>query len=473
MNNTQLLHKFSQGINWNAFVYILYKGLFTILSLLLFSHLTTIDFSTWANINSIIFLVLLWLDGGLRKSLPRYCPEFARNAYSYKRFITAIIIFQAALLLVALPFFIYLVNILSRTLHLNSTHSIVSIASLIFLTEGFVSVLRLLYHSHFWQKEFNILHSIILIAEMLLNGYLIFTISNSSQLLQSILITKLLSSALLVIIAGSMITQLYNATELNNEPINANALHKAFIRHSAIMWFNTSIKSISERNFMIPLLTYILGPAPANLFKIANDGALLFYRPVVKTIGTTDTSLLTYATNSQEPHQLTHAFSHLCHKLITICLPLLGLISLLIISFNTSPTNQFIIQAFGILTLGYLFEALLSPYERILEVNGNYLNLFISYIPYIAGMAFMLLNNNMNSVGLLGCILLMQTIRLSGSSLMVYFAQKQYQLPLPVKSLEKIALMIIPLYIIGYTIITMTGTTHYCSLLLHYLIKLK
>ena len=81
-------------------------------------------------------------------------------------------------------------------------------------------------------------------------------------------------------------------------------IKNAFIKHSLIMWANNNLKSLSERNFLVPFFTHIFGPGPANLFKVANDGALLFYRIAIKTIGTTDTSLLAHIETSQQHKKL-------------------------------------------------------------------------------------------------------------------------------------------------------------------------
>ena len=120
MNNTTVFSKFSQGVNWNGIFYSTYKTFTTILSFLLFKFLITQDFSIWANINSVIFLLLLWLDFGFRKSIPRYLPEFAKNREAHKRFIQYILYFQFSILLITTPLVMYLGNTFTQAFNLKS-----------------------------------------------------------------------------------------------------------------------------------------------------------------------------------------------------------------------------------------------------------------------------------------------------------------------------------------------------------------
>src|SRR5579872_3032977 len=165
MTTQQLFIKFSHGVNWNAFLYIFYKSSFTLLSIVLFTQLTTIDYATWANLNSMVFLMLLWIDCGLRKSIPRFCPEFARNQSAHRSFLMRIITFQLMLLSIATPFFMIIVSKAASALHLHSSTHLLHLCALIFFLEGIASLLRVLFHAHFWHKQFNLLSAATLLAE--------------------------------------------------------------------------------------------------------------------------------------------------------------------------------------------------------------------------------------------------------------------------------------------------------------------
>lgn len=129
-------------------------------------RLTTYDYATWANINALVFLAILWLDLGLRKSIPRFCPEFARNRTTHTYFIRFIITTQCILLMTATPLFIVAAEHSAYALSLDNNLMLFYAATLLFLSEGFIALLRTLYHAHFWNKEFNSLTIIMLIIEM-------------------------------------------------------------------------------------------------------------------------------------------------------------------------------------------------------------------------------------------------------------------------------------------------------------------
>jgi hypothetical protein len=203
-----------------------------------------------------------------------------------------------------------------------------------------------------------------------------------------------------------------------------------FIAYSAAMWSSMIIKSLSERNFMLPLLTYTLGPELANIYKVANDGALFFQRAILKTIGTTDTSLLTHA--EHESIYLSQAFQQLMSKIITICLPLLGFFVYSITYGNSIlMSHPTICRLFIIITITYLIESILSPYERVLEVKSHYLKLGLAYSPYVISMIILICSPIMHYLGLVNTILWIQTVRLISSGIMVHFTRSMYGLTLP------------------------------------------
>src|SRR5581483_10932205 len=88
--------------------------------IVLYRSLSVADFSTWANITSIIFLMLLWIDCGFRKSIPRFCPEFSRDKLLHKRFITYLILFYSTLLMISVPLFISLTDYFSGLFSLKT-----------------------------------------------------------------------------------------------------------------------------------------------------------------------------------------------------------------------------------------------------------------------------------------------------------------------------------------------------------------
>ena len=426
MEINQLLSKFSQGISWNALFYSIYKIFFTSLSFLLYRYLTTHDYSTWANLNSIMYLLLLWIDCGLRKSIPRYAPIFAQSKHQHRLFTTYVIYFQFALLILCLPIFIYCVE---GILPIHAPQLVI-LGALIFIFEGLISLLRLIYHAHFWNKQFNLLNSAILLVEILINVNLVIFSTSSSTILFGILLTKLCSGIIITLVALSWLTKLYNDKNYPEiKPIDLGGTTKGFIKHSAMMGINNNLKSLTERNFLTPLLTYMYGSAQANIFKIANDGALLFYRIAIKTIGTTDTALLAHVQTLPDGKRLLPiAFKQLTRAIKIVCLPLVALVFLLPLARTSLFPSSSAYQAFFIMAIGYLLEMLLSPYERVLETNRNYALLILAYLPYLFMLIILFLFNLPKFLSMLSILFIIHALRLVGSLIMAFFAHKKHNL---------------------------------------------
>ncbi|PKN03849.1 hypothetical protein CVU75_00025 [Candidatus Dependentiae bacterium HGW-Dependentiae-1] len=422
-----LLRSFTIGITWNALLFVFYKIAATVLTFILFYTLTSSDFSTWANANSLIFLLLLWIDFGLRKSIPRYAPIFAQNNTSYRSFIAGLALFQLILLACALPLFIFSAQQLAYLFQLPIQGSLLHLVALIFFTEGCVALMRLIFHAHFWIKQFNSLAMIIMAIEFITNVVLITVLRlPSPQLLHGIFITKSIASIVLIICGAWRFKHLYTATIFETQQkFRMRTMIPEFIAHSLILGTYTNIKSLSERNFLLPFFTFTLGPVAANAFKLANDSALLFYRAILKTIGTADTALLAHAQLLPEKKAaLAAAFKKLLRQIIWLCVPLFILIALLFSIKNKLFLQASTTTAFFIMVIGYLFEALLSPYERLLEVNRKYVTIALAYIPYCATLLYVFTHTH--DLRLLPMLILFQTTRLTGSVILTVVTKKLY-----------------------------------------------
>ena len=463
MNTKQLFATFTHAINWNAFFYVSYKTLFTSFSFLLYKRLTTSDFATWANLNSTIFLLLLWIDCGFRKSIPRYCPEFAADKKAEKQFIAGLLIFQACLLLVTLPLFLYISGKITSTINPTTTIPIATMGSMLFISEGIIAIMRLIFHSYFWNKQFNLLTAVVMAVEMLINILLIYKLHTSQTLLSAVLITKIVTSALIVVASTIMLKKLYHTPRsfyhtLQKKDPDIKAIKRGFIKHSAIMWMNNNLKSLSERNFLIPFLTYSLGPAAANTFKVANDGALLFYRIVLKIIGTTDTSLFAHIEAIGGEKRLTSiAFTKLTLQIARLCLPLLGVVVLvfLFLVSNKLIIDSFVFHAFIIMAIGYLIETLFLPSERILEVKKKYKYLAFAYIPYVISLVFLFTGSIIPYIGLLKSIMVIHAVRLVSIILIFQIARVQCHIRFPFK--------LVGLLTIAYSVATVSLWCLFCN----------
>lgn len=452
MHSQDLFAQFSRALSWNALSYITHKFSTTLISFLLYSLLSVTDFSLWANLNSIIFLLLLWLDCGLRRSIPRFCPIFARNKHSHRAFIRRMLCFQLGVLSISAPFFYWLLT--TRA----SSAQLAALGVALFFSEGLVAIMRLIYHAHFWQRPFNALNTAVLLLKTIVNLACIMMISRD-YLVVTILTTQLASGIIIIVVSLLMLIArtrrfVYPVGQKLDEP----ATHHAFIKHSAIMWGTITLKSLTERNFLLPLLTYTLGPAPANIFKVAHDGALFFYRSVLKTIGTSDTSLLSYA-QERDDHAtlLPQAVSRLTKRIISLCIPLLGMLGL-ISCMHPALGNYFGIKLFVVLTIGYLCEAMLSPYERLLEVKARYYSLLIGYIPYILTLIALVTHSLIDMTGLLGFIMLIHGLRLLSAGIMFIFAHGYYKVMFPLRYTAQLLAVWLPFYTLAYLILCTTPT---------------
>ena len=339
----------------------------------------------------------------------------------------------------------------------------------IFLTEGLIAILRLIYHAHFWNKQFNILTMTALFFEMTANVIILLCFNQSTEILTGILLTKIAAGILVNIVGLLMLTKLYKDKNYpGNQELEFKPTFIAFIKHSGIMWVSTTIKSMTERNFLMPLFTYIFGPASANMFKVANDGALFFHRIALKTIGTTDTSLLSHIQTSPDKEKLMPiAFKKLITKLISLCVPLTAILLALLLKRDLLFSNAFAAQMFFIITIGYLTELIASPYERMLEIKRRYILLFLSYAPYIAMMIILLSSSLSIRRDLVSCIIIIHGIRLVSSFLMLYFARRKYPyLHFPTSYLIKVIAFCVPLFLISY------GAINYSPVATHYISKL-
>ena len=199
------------------------------------------------------------------------------------------------------------------------------------------------------------------------------------------------------------------------------------------MWTNITITSLSERNFMVPLLSAVLGPGEAAIFKVANDGALFFRRLVAKSIGTTDTSILTWAINPTANNRDSagkFAFQKLSSRLATLCLPLYGALILLLFWHRMANHNNVGFSVFAFISTCYLAETIMSPFERVLEVGRRYATLLLSYIPYFIVMLLSIAAGVAAWTGLLGFVMLVHSVRLVSLLIMACAVIAHYDLRL-------------------------------------------
>lgn len=466
MNTKQLLLKFNQGINWNAILSISHKILSVILSYSLYYACTVSDYNLWANTHSIIFLMLLWIDGGLRKSIPRFAPLFSAEGVT-QSFLWYLTLFQATALILAMPLII--VGASRLTASLGIIYYILPQILILFILEGIISTIRLIYYSYFWHKSFNQKYLLIFTIEILLSCAAI--LYGITPLIPAIFIIKIISCLVLIMVTARDIPSIiYDAAHDDGAPGIASRgghnLVEPFITHTGAMWASNAIKSLSERNVMLLLFTYIFGPQQANLFKVANDGAVVIYRTLIKTIGTTDTSLLAHSFVFVGENGMQKAFKKLSAKVTALCLPLLGLIAGIYTVVSYYKYDHSVFHIIFILIISYVLEVTFSSYERVLEVNFRYRYLVYAYVPYLILLLSPLLITSTLSriacIGLVPLLICIHSVRLVSTFLMVCFARTLYNLEWPV-SLRMCITRLLVSYVCGIPIgIVLIGIVLIC-----------
>ena len=392
-----------------------------------------------------------------------------------KRFIKTIIIFEIILLTLILPLIIYAAHQLSY-IFLITDYSIIYAIVCIFAIEGIVAIARLIYHSYFWQKPFNLMPSVILTIEAATNIVLALHVKESQTLLKIVLFNKLASGSSIVFISILMLKRLYqDASYPGDKSIDYSNTMRGFIKHSAIMWINTTLRSLSERNFLVPLLTFIAGPGPASIFKIANEGALLFQRVVLKTIGTTDTSLLTHIQTLPNAKKLLPvAFKKLTTKIAALCIPLLGIIGFIVCIVSAQTRNTIEFQLFILIAVSYLIESLLLPFERVLEVHKKYTYLIGAYLFYTLLLIVIIYLTYISWIGLLSFILYLCIVRLVSTLFMAYVGKQLFYLQMPLRlyisfSLYTSLLVCLFYYAVQYTSWLQGYAVHFARVVMKYL----
>ena len=419
---------FHHAINWNALLFIVMNISYTIISTTFFYRLSSDQYNMWANINSFIYIILLWCDCGFRKSIPLYLPRIEANKQNLKNFTRIVLTIQliaCSLGLSALSIILY---------QLTQSLIFVGYGLCIFLLEAPLVILQSLYHGKFLNKSYNGIMMSLIMAE--LSGMsLLFFIIPSSTILHVYFICKII-----FLISSNGITgfKLIKYFRSNNTTTSSSADQtiKKFLHHSATMWWTTNLRSLSERNIMVPFLTFTVGPNLAYIYKIGNDWALFIQRAIIKSIGTTDISLIAHINHFCNFHDINKIFQKIMIKIIKMTIPSILIVGLSIIYQSwTGYSLNFIV--FLLLIISYLIEILLSPYQRILEAQQHYKFLFFTHCTYLLiPLSYLLLSYK--PWNLINLLLIFMIVRVFNSLLSCLYASWLYTLSIPRLSLSLI-----------------------------------
>ncbi len=424
MSTAYFFKAFIQAISWNAFFYVLYKFFFVTLTFLLYKKLPALYFNEWALINSIIFLLLLWLQCGLKKSIPRFAPLFTTNKPFYKKFIQYVLIAKTIILSFGIPLLYYALHYVTHNL-INPVYIFI-----LFVSEGIASLFLLFYHAHFLQKEFNLMQTFFLLLEMCINFICIFYYCTTYEsFLVCLFVSKIIANIGISTTAFFKSSWLYKKMpDMPREPFSKTIETAAFLKHSLIMWFIDIVQSCSERNFLFPCISYIQGISVANLFKIAHDAALFFQRIPLKTIGIADTTLFAcIEISDNKAAHIKSAFMLLYKTIFILSVPLLC-VGIFIFLKNQTALSSELLLIFFVITVCSVIELFLSPYMRILEIKLYYKPLLLAYFLYAISFLLLIFLFIKAYVSLLIFIICTHAVRIFSMLYMTFVAQKKYHL---------------------------------------------
>lgn len=419
MNTKELFHAFNAGLFWNGSLYFAYRLSSLALSLVLFTKLDSIQYCSWTTSMSCIYLTLAWLDCGLKKSVTRYSHVFTSSARVYGFFVLALIAFQLPVLTFVGP---WLFKKMTCAISGSTAFAVYLIPLL--LTEGLISIFKILFHAQFFIKQFNVLgFSLLIFRTMIVIASVWYGIAQPIPLLYQV---HLITNIITLLCAPPLLYYLSMKSFLSKKELVSQKIGDSsfilvfdFVRHSVIMWSTSLARTLSERNFLIPLFSVILGPFATANFKVSNDIALLAQRLLAKTIGTTDTALL--ATCLLEPgkkHLLPVALKHIIKSLLLLSVPCMIIILVCSYYAPKHATLALLLASF------YLIQNLLTPFERYSEVTQRYGRIYMSYIPYSVMLIYFYLTPTPH-FSLITLLVIVHCARLSTLILMALFTARE------------------------------------------------
>jgi len=245
MDTTTLFKKFDEAHAWNGILFTINKIAKTSISLILFSRLSSLEFSAWANSNSFVYLLLLWFNFGFSRSIPQFAPYFAKNAHAKKRFIAGLIRFKCIASLGACIFLFSIAPSLARLVSLEAYLPLFYLGCCLFVVESIKSIFQLLFYSYFWHKRFNVLDGFCVTLNAALTLFLAMTVASTSHLLYMIFFSHIATTLLLIGFSYFMLGALEDDKNYQgNESVDRKGLIKyvnpAFLK----MWKYTCYKKV-------------------------------------------------------------------------------------------------------------------------------------------------------------------------------------------------------------------------------------
>lgn len=356
----------NNAITWNGLTYLIQKTTHTVVVILLAKTIGVTEFKQWVTINSSIYLLLLWIDGGIKKSIPLYISEYIKHPKKLYVFFSKLIGFYS---LISLTVFSYLYYTNSTIL---SNWKLLAAAYLFFITQGSVAIIRAIFQSVFFNKQFNLA----MLACLFSKYCLIISLVALKVNIKAHLIISLTALANIAILTASCFLINKVPKDLNTKKASKNS----FAKHTFFMVIITIMKSLTNRNALTLIAAQCLSGPIFVSFKIAQNVALLFYRFQVKAMGSSSIAMLAKATPENKPQ----VFEQVISKLILLLTPLITFTILISLNFNNNNYNPTFFKFFLTFTIFYIIYSLCSCYEKTLEASQSYSDIIKAYSGYLA-----------------------------------------------------------------------------------------
>lgn len=429
--SAQALAIFNNALQWNFFFYVFHKLYSLAITLFLTKKMDGNLTACWVQVYSIVYLALLWIDFGNRKSLPLFL-SLMHDKKSREEIINATYMRHALTLIVSMP--IITIMVYFSSLATQWPPYVFMLLPIIMTLEGISSHAQTLLHAQNRQKYCNLKASLALALELALISCVLIEITNQVTLLYAILGIKIICSGMLILTIMPQ-TQLNSVSTLQLS--NKKKIPLNIVQHSLIATGTTIAKSLSERNVITLVITAAAGPEAAISYKIANDGALFLQRCIVKIMNNADISFYATIRQSEEPtKQMKVACSIVSARITALIIPLLlGTLLYYYFLWWLNIKTKMIFFTACLLSISYAIESMLMPYERILEACQCYRSLLRVYILYSTLVIFSILLSYNAFIGTGVLLILITGVRLVSYLLFFFYARKHVLYPRELESI--------------------------------------
>jgi hypothetical protein len=402
---------FSHAVAWNALLFIVSRTSQVICSYGVYYLTNKLIFFQWSHSLALIYLILLWIDFGFKKSI----AFFAQTLHEQNLLKTVLLVQLAVVGMAGVGLVCcsqWLVPYLS-TMQL-------SLSVIVLCLQGALFAAQNIYHAYFFNKVYNRAIMAGAVFELIA---LVLLVTNRASL-EAALLGKIIASAasLIVLLKTSKLI-------IRNKPTQTAVDYKNMITHTGVMGLTTVLKSLSERNFLLPFFAAAYGVEGAILYKLANETALFFYRVVIKSLGSADTALLARAQEAKHARFFSQAVLLIQRKIVILIVPLAALFILSYVGssyasyYAMAPRDGRFLSLVRILIISYLGESFLISYERVLEVKQEYRSLLQSYVLYAALLGGVLSLIRLGYMSMIGGLVGIQAVRMVGLVWMYFRAR--------------------------------------------------